>query len=112
MPGTEKESDKSSSGSLTWIQWVQLLVVSSGVFLSALDVSVNVALPRISEYFYSSPSTTYLMIIFYLGIFYGVYLPSVYKVYAQDYLSDYTLTLAGSLGMFSNGFFKILMASL
>ena len=42
MPGTEKESDKSSSGSLTWIQWVQLLVVSSGVFLSALDVSVNV----------------------------------------------------------------------
>ena len=74
MPGTEKESDKSSSGSLTWIQWVQLLVVSSGVFLSALDVSVNVALPRISEYFYSSPSTTYLMIIFYLGTTVGLQL--------------------------------------
>ena len=74
MLGTQKESDESYGGSLTRVQWVQLLVVSSGVFLSALDVSVNVALPRISEYFYSSPSMTYLMIIFYLGTTVGLQL--------------------------------------
>ena len=74
MTGIQKGSNESSSGSLTWVQWTQLLVVSSGVFLSSLDVSVNVALPRISEYFYASPSTTYLMIIFYLGTTVGLQL--------------------------------------
>ena len=70
----EKPVDSISEGSLTWVQWVQLLVVASGVFLSSLDVSVNVALPRISDYFYSSPTTTYLMIIFYLGTTVGLQL--------------------------------------
>ena len=48
-------------------QWVQLVVISSGVFLSTLDVTVNVALPRISDYFDSEPRIVYLMITFYLG---------------------------------------------
>ncbi|MQG65804.1 MAG: MFS transporter [SAR202 cluster bacterium] len=65
--GNKKNVDSIPDASLTWVQWVQLLVVASGVFLSSLDVSVNVALPRISDYFYASPTTTYLMIIFYLG---------------------------------------------
>ena len=67
MLGNGKNVDSASDGYLTWVQWVQLMVVASGVFLSSLDVSVNVALPRISDYFYASPTTTYLMIIFYLG---------------------------------------------
>ena len=48
-------------------QWVQLVVISSGVFLSSLDVTVNVALPLISDYFDAEPRTVYLMITFYLG---------------------------------------------
>ena len=74
MSVNEKHVDSISDGSLTWVQWAQLLVVASGVFLSSLDVSVNVALPRISDYFYSSPTTTYLMIIFYLGTTVGLQL--------------------------------------
>jgi len=72
--GNEKNVDSISDVSLTWVQWVQLLVIASGVFLSSLDVSVNVALPRISDYFYVSPTTTYLMIIFYLGTTVGLQL--------------------------------------
>ena len=74
MLGNEKNVDSIPDVSLTWVQWVQLLVVASGVFLSSLDVSVNVALPRISDYFYASPTTTYLMIIFYLGTTAGLQL--------------------------------------
>ncbi len=74
MLGNEKNVDSISDVSLTWVQWVQLLVIASGVFLSSLDVSVNVALPRISDYFYVSPTTTYLMIIFYLGTTVGLQL--------------------------------------
>ena len=70
----KKNVDSIPDVSLTWVQWVQLLVVASGVFLSSLDVSVNVALPRISDYFYASPTTTYLMIIFYLGTTAGLQL--------------------------------------
>ena len=70
----KKNVDSIPDVSLTWVQWVQLLVVASGVFLSSLDVSVNVALPRISDYFYASPTTTYLMIIFYLGTTVGLQL--------------------------------------
>tara|TARA_B100000959_G_scaffold270278_1_gene316912 strand:- start:312 stop:1796 length:1485 start_codon:yes stop_codon:yes gene_type:complete len=72
--GNKKNVDSIPDVSLTWVQWVQLLVVASGVFLSSLDVSVNVALPRISDYFYASPTTTYLMIIFYLGTTAGLQL--------------------------------------
>jgi MFS family permease len=72
--GNKKNVDSIPDVSLTWVQWVQLLVVASGVFLSSLDVSVNVALPRISDYFYASPTTTYLMIIFYLGTAAGLQL--------------------------------------
>ena len=74
MLGNKKNVDSIPDVSLTWVQWVQLLVVASGVFLSSLDVSVNVALPRISDYFYASPTTTYLMIIFYLGTTAGLQL--------------------------------------
>ncbi|MEC8891107.1 MAG: MFS transporter, partial [Chloroflexota bacterium] len=48
-------------------KWIQLVVISSGVFLSSLDVTVNVALPIISDYFDAEPRTVYLMITFYLG---------------------------------------------
>ena len=55
-------------------QLLQISVVSLGVFLSSLDVSLNVALPEISDHFGSSPETTYLMIIFYLGTTVGLQL--------------------------------------
>ena len=55
-------------------QLLQIIVVSLGVFLSSLDVSLNVALPEISDHFGSSPETTYLMIIFYLGTTVGLQL--------------------------------------
>jgi len=55
-------------------QLLQIIVVSLGVFLSSLDVSLNVALPDISEHFGSAPETTYLMIIFYLGTTVGLQL--------------------------------------
>ena len=54
---------------------MQILIVSSGVFLSALDVSVNVALPKISSYFNSPPNVVYLMIIFYLSTTVALQLP-------------------------------------
>ena len=54
---------------------MQILIVSSGVFLSALDVSVNVALPKISSYFNSPPNVVYLMIVFYLSTTVALQLP-------------------------------------
>ena len=71
----QKNRKTNSSNSFTWVQWGQLFIVASGVFLSALDISVNVALPKISEFFTTSPKITYLMIIFYLGTTVALQLP-------------------------------------
>jgi len=53
-------------------RWLQLVIVGLGVFLSSLDVTVNVALPVISKYFVSEPRVVYLMITFYLGTTVGL----------------------------------------
>jgi len=47
----------------------------------------------------------------YFGVFYGVYLASVYKTTADDVLKDHTLTLAGALGSVCNGSSRIMWAS-
>ena len=72
---TPKSNDTNSPDTVNRIQWIQLFVVGSGMFLSALDISVNVALPNISEFFSVSPNITYLMIIFYLGTTVALQLP-------------------------------------
>ena len=53
-------------------RWLQLVIVGLGVFLSSLDVTVNVALPAISRYFLAEPRVVYLMITFYLGTTVGL----------------------------------------
>ena len=50
--------------------------------------------------------------ILYFGLFYGVYMASVYKTTAQDTLDDHTLTLAGALGSVCNGSSRIMWASI
>ncbi|SVA19094.1 uncharacterized protein METZ01_LOCUS71948, partial [marine metagenome] len=65
---------KSVDNSVGWRLWAQLVVVSSGVFLVALDVTVNVSLPAISDYFSAEPRIVYLMITFYLGTTIGLQL--------------------------------------
>ena len=39
----------------------------------------------------------------YTGLFYGVYMASVYKISAQEFISDKVLTTAGAIGAFCNG---------
>jgi MFS family permease len=51
-------------------------------------------------------------LILFFGIFYGIYLASVYKPTAQDTLEDHTLTLAGALGSVCNGGSRIVWASI
>jgi len=51
-------------------------------------------------------------IMLYLGVFYGVYFASVYKVAAQEIIDDHTLTLAGSLGSVCNGSSRIIWATI
>lgn len=46
------------------------------------------------------------------GIFFGVYVSSVYKNVALAYLDDYTLTLAGSIGAIANGSSRLFWAYL
>ena len=65
---------KSVNGRSGWWIWIQLVVVSSGMFLVALDVTVNVSLPAISNYFTAEPRIVYLMITFYLGTTIGLQL--------------------------------------
>ena len=65
---------KSVNGRSGWWIWIQLVVVSSGMFLVALDVTVNVSLPAISDYFTAEPRIVYLMITFYLGTTIGLQL--------------------------------------
>lgn len=54
----------------------------------------------------------HMSLILFLGIFYGVYISSVYKLTAQDFLLDHQLTLAGALGSVCNGCSRIFWASL
>jgi len=50
--------------------------------------------------------------LLFFGIFYGIYVASVYKVSAQDVLEDHTLTLAGALGSICNGGSRIMWATI
>ncbi len=59
-------------GAFPTLKWLQLVIVGLAVFLSSLDVTVNVALPAISQHFVSEPRVVYLMITFYLGTTVGL----------------------------------------
>jgi MFS family permease len=48
-------------------KWVILFIISAGVFLANLDVTVNVALPELSRYFQADPGIVYLIIVAYVG---------------------------------------------
>jgi MFS transporter, OFA family, oxalate/formate antiporter len=48
----------------------------------------------------------------YTGLFYGIYVASVYKTTAQDFISDHTLTTAGAIGSVCNGGSRIGWATL
>lgn len=52
-----------------------------------------------------------MFLILFLGIFYGLYTASVYKVAAQDFIDDKALTLAGSIGSVCNGSSRIIWAA-
>lgn len=54
----------------------------------------------------------HLGVMLFNGVFFGTYVASVYKGVALTYVDDKTLTLAGSLGSFSNGASRLLWASL
>ncbi len=49
------------------VRWAGLVAAASGVFLTALDITVNVALPDITESFATDPVTIQWIIIFYVG---------------------------------------------
>ena len=55
-------------------KWFGLITVSLGMFLGALDLSVNVALPAITESFGSEMSTVQWIIILYIGTTTGLQL--------------------------------------
>lgn len=46
------------------------------------------------------------------GLFYPLYIASVYKSFGSAYLSDETLTLAGALGSIGNGCSRVIWATL
>ena len=50
--------------------------------------------------------------LLFLGMFYGLYIASVYKTTAQNSLSDLTLTFAGAIGSVCNGSSRIAWAAL
>ena len=49
------------------VRWAGLVAAASGVFLTALDITVNVALPDITDSFDTDPVTIQWIIIFYVG---------------------------------------------
>ena len=49
------------------VRWVGLVAAASGVFLTALDITVNVALPDITNSFGTDAVTIQWIIIFYVG---------------------------------------------
>lgn len=55
-------------------KWLGLVIVSLGMFLGALDLSVNVALPAITESLLSDMSTVQWVIILYIGTTTGLQL--------------------------------------
>ena len=55
-------------------KWVSLVVVSLGMFLGSLDLSVNVALPAITADLASNMSTVQWVIILYIGTTTGLQL--------------------------------------
>lgn len=50
-------------------------------------------------------------VMLFFGMFFGLFMASVYKQVALDYLSDNTLTLAGALGSVCNGSSRIMWAT-
>ena len=58
----------SDSGDLTAAsRWVGLIAASAGMFLGTLDITVNVALPNITNSFGTDVHTVQWVIIFYVG---------------------------------------------
>jgi hypothetical protein len=54
-----------------------------------------------------------IALMFCFGTFFGLYIASTFKTYADtNYISDSTLTLAGSLGAICNGGSRLLWGSL
>ena len=51
----------------TRVRWLGLVAAASGTFLTALDITVNVALPDIAESFGTDAVTIQWIIIFYVG---------------------------------------------
>ena len=51
----------------TRVRWLGLVAAASGTFLTALDITVNVALPDIAESFNTDAVTIQWIIIFYVG---------------------------------------------
>ena len=56
------------------VRWAGLVAAASGVFLTALDITVNVALPDITESFGTDAVTIQWIIIFYVGASAGMQL--------------------------------------
>ena len=54
----------------------------------------------------------HLSIMLFNGVFFGVYVASVYKTVALCCIDDRALTIAGSVGSFVNGTSRIFWASL
>lgn len=56
------------------VRWAGLVAAASGVFLTALDITVNVALPDITDSFATDAVTIQWIIIFYVGASSGMQL--------------------------------------
>lgn len=54
----------------------------------------------------------HLFTMLFFGEFYGVYMASVYKIIAEDYVQDHQLALAGALGGIGNGISRLILASM
>ena len=51
-------------------------------------------------------------LLFFLGMFFGLYMASVYKFAAEETLDDKSLTVAGAIGSVCNGGSRVFWASL
>lgn len=58
----------------SWARWAGLTAAASGVFLTALDITVNVALPDIADSFSADAGAVQWMIILYVGASAGMQL--------------------------------------
>jgi len=50
--------------------------------------------------------------MFFFGLFFGLFIASVYKTTAQEFLTDRNLTVAGAIGSICNGCSRIIWATL